>query len=536
MGRYQNRGRLHFGGVISCCFLLMFTTVLSSYSLAQTEKIIVSISNGSQDTSSLYTYDTNGTNQTALFDFSNQPKDTSGLITGVHVSSGGQYIYFSSNNNQLYTPSRYNLFQLTSNASQLHQLTPGPNSGDFSQTCSTDCGKVSGVVDKGNGEPYANAPVFLEGMDLQYSQSDGSFEFTNVPPGERWLMAYRPGDSTVFDSQAVSVAAGAPVVATLIPNTTLKSNFQNPVPYSDRLYFILSSTSVQWITPGQNTAHTVYTATGSCSGIPDIDGMDVNPIDGTVAVADYQTGCTTNAGIYTMDKDGANPTLRVDMKSDTNWCGVSDVAFSPDGTRLAVVGCYNFSTNLIIYDTSSWAILGYVTFSDSAYTIYNTSIYGFSPSGDWLLYSAYTTDPALGMLAKIKVNTDGSIDSTQNQSLVHNVPIAGATWATLSNGPTPQYTLSVQKNGTGSGKVTSNPAGIDCGQDCSQAYDENTQVVLTATADQGSAFKGWNGANCSGTGTCTVTMTSTQSVIATFDLNSSSTAVILPVILTILGE
>ena len=42
-------------------------------------------------------------------------------------------------------------------------------------------------------------------------------------------------------------------------------------------------------------------------------------------------------------------------------------------------------------------------------------------------------------------------------------------------------TLTVGKSGTGSGTVTSSPAGINCGSDCSEAYASGTSVTLTAT-------------------------------------------------------
>ena len=51
--------------------------------------------------------------------------------------------------------------------------------------------------------------------------------------------------------------------------------------------------------------------------------------------------------------------------------------------------------------------------------------------------------------------------------------------------------LSVVKQGVGSGQVTSMPAGIDCGTDCSESHPLNTSVILTATADQDSEFAGW---------------------------------------------
>ena len=82
------------------------------------------------------------------------------------------------------------------------------------------------------------------------------------------------------------------------------------------------------------------------------------------------------------------------------------------------------------------------------------------------------------------------------------------------------YTLTVSKTGTGgTGTVTSsNPTGITCGTTCSAAFASGTAVTLTATPTAGSEFAGWSGGGCSGTGTCTVTMSSAQAVTATFNL------------------
>jgi protein MpaA len=71
--------------------------------------------------------------------------------------------------------------------------------------------------------------------------------------------------------------------------------------------------------------------------------------------------------------------------------------------------------------------------------------------------------------------------------------------------------------GTGSGTVTSSPAGIDCGSTCSAVFPSGTEVSLTATPASGSTFAGWSGAGCLGTGSCQVTMSAAESVTATFD-------------------
>jgi subtilisin family serine protease len=76
--------------------------------------------------------------------------------------------------------------------------------------------------------------------------------------------------------------------------------------------------------------------------------------------------------------------------------------------------------------------------------------------------------------------------------------------------------LCVARTGTGSGSVTSSPAGIDCGSACSMTFAPGTQETLTATPAAGSTFAGWRGA-CAGTGLCTVSPMTTDSVTARFD-------------------
>ena len=56
-----------------------------------------------------------------------------------------------------------------------------------------------------------------------------------------------------------------------------------------------------------------------------------------------------------------------------------------------------------------------------------------------------------------------------------------------------EHVLTMSLLGGGTGTVTSNPGGIDCGADCSEGYAEDTQVFLTATPDDDSYFSAWTG-------------------------------------------
>ena len=77
-------------------------------------------------------------------------------------------------------------------------------------------------------------------------------------------------------------------------------------------------------------------------------------------------------------------------------------------------------------------------------------------------------------------------------------------------------TLSVSFSGTGSGRVVSTPAGIDCPGACSAGFPIPTRVELTAQADSGSVFVGWSGDPGCESGE--VPLFADTQCVATFDL------------------
>jgi phospholipase C len=82
------------------------------------------------------------------------------------------------------------------------------------------------------------------------------------------------------------------------------------------------------------------------------------------------------------------------------------------------------------------------------------------------------------------------------------------------------YQLSVTAPASGAGSITSSPAGISCPNTCTATFAKGTQVTLTETPGSKYVFGGWGGA-CSGASTCTVTMTASESVTASFNSATS---------------
>jgi uncharacterized repeat protein (TIGR01451 family) len=130
----------------------------------------------------------------------------------------------------------------------------------------------------------------------------------------------------------------------------------------------------------------------------------------------------------------------------------------------------------------------------------------------------------------IAASATGSIVNTANgilSGMADPDTDSNATTSAIPIGTT--LGLVVTRAGTGTGTVTSAPAGISCGTTCSASLLAGAPVVLTATPAPGSTFTGWSGdaAACSGAPrTCTITMSGVvaKNVTATFSPPSTSAA------------
>ena len=76
-----------------------------------------------------------------------------------------------------------------------------------------------------------------------------------------------------------------------------------------------------------------------------------------------------------------------------------------------------------------------------------------------------------------------------------------------------RYTLNLMVT---SGNVRSDYPGIDCGSDCSENYEKNSTVQLTATPESGYEFGDWSGSCLGSTNPLTITMDSDKTCWANF--------------------
>jgi hypothetical protein len=91
-----------------------------------------------------------------------------------------------------------------------------------------------------------------------------------------------------------------------------------------------------------------------------------------------------------------------------------------------------------------------------------------------------------------------------------------AVFATTSTTTEATPTLTAALAGSGSGTVISTPAGITCGGACAATFPSGQSVTLTATPASDSRFMGSIGCDADSGPTCTVTITNSRTVSASF--------------------
>jgi len=240
-----------------------------------------------------------------------------------------------------------------------------------------------------------------------------------------------------------------------------------------------------------------------------------------------------NAGTFTM----TNNTI-TDNRTGTTGGGIASAsggAYSTNVSNSIVSG--NVISGTSTADDLALVLGTIDSFTSEEYNIIgtmDTNINAFNQTGDQINIS----DPMLGPLqdnggatfTHALLPSSPALDAGDSFLTVDQRGIARPQGSDDDIGAVEgvQYTLTINKNGTSTGSVTSLPTGINCDPTCSTDFLISTVVTLTASADTNAEFMGWNGAGCAGIGSCVVTMDAAKSVTATFN---TSYKVYLPAIL-----
>ena len=334
-------------------------------------------------------------------------------------------------------------------------------------------------------EACATTPAAIQTFSLTVTKAGtGSGTVTSSPAGincgSTCSASYNSGTLVTLTATPASssIFAGwsgtgcATGVVTLNANTSCTATFQ---PQSYMLSIAKSGTGTGTIASspaGINCGSTCSASYGSGTTVT----LSAAPASGSTFAGWSGTGCSSGTVL---------------MTANVNCTATFNTALQQFTLSVAVV------KTVMTYGTGS----GTVTSSPTGINNCSTTCSAYYKSGTAV---TLTATPANG-------STFGGWTGCANGV----VTLTANTACTATFNPvTPQtYTLSILKAGTGSGIVTSSPAGINCGSACSASYNTGMAVILTATAAAGSTLAGWSGTGCTGGN---VTISANTTCTATF--------------------
>jgi len=363
---------------------------------------------------------------------------------------------------------------------------------------------VSSVADQTIGENASGTVSFSVGGDSQSSAADLNVQAVSsnptLLPGANLVLGGSGASSTLTMTPAPNqVGTGiVTLIATDSAGAFASTQFNVKVNAAGTYVINASAGSGGSISPS-GAVNVAQGATQSFS-LAANPGYSINQVfvDGQQIAANLFPN-----GVYTFSNVSAAHTISVSFVNTSVPPAVSLTSPS-NGTSYTAGSTVNLSA------TASAATGAYITsvaFYNGA-TLLGTSTSPTTSGGNTYTYAWGGVADGNYSLTAIAYDSNGASTTSLAVSIM-----AG-------------YSLTVTTNGNGYGEVFSSDGNINCGINappspdvCSEIVNAATPLVtvtLTATAANGSVFTGWSGGGCSGSGTCTLTMSAAEAVTATF--------------------
>jgi hypothetical protein len=319
-----------------------------------------------------------------------------------------------------------------------------------------------------------------------------------------YLSQYYNNKSTLLSADPVSVVAGSPttgVNATMLAGGHITGTVTDGTNPLENIEVDLYNTGGTLLTEVCTAANGTYTIDGLASGSYRVGfNASGDAACGTSNYrAQYYNGQSTFGSATPVSVTAPSTTPNVNAALSVGAQISGQVTDKSTGAGVPFI-------DVELFDSGGGFVTDVTTDSSGNYTLAGL------PDGS---YKVEFFDGA-GNYATQYYNNEPNQAAADLVQVTSTSPASGINAALVT---TVTRTLTVGSNpGSGSGTVTSSPAGISCGATCAATFNNNTLVTLTAAPAAGSVFAGWSGGGCSGASTtCNVVMSADQTVTATFN-------------------
>jgi len=375
---------------------------------------------------------------------------------------------------------------------------------------------TQGTAGSGNFNLLSNSPTIGQGANL-------SSIFTTDILGNTWTVPYGLG---AYEYGAVQSTQSTLLVTSV--NGTVTSN-PSGINCGSTCSANYDSGTAVTLTASPNSGYTFTGwSGGGCSGTGTctVTMTAATSVTATFATTAYNL-TVTKSGTGTGTVTGSDGFINCGSTCSVNYSSGTSITLTASATSGSTFsgwsggGCSGTGTCTVTM-TAATSVTATFTPVYSLTVTNSTTREGTVTGGNGLINCGSTCS------ANYQVGTSVTLTASANSGYTFTgwlgggcsgtgtctVTMTAATSVTATFATT-VYNLTVRKSGTGTGTVTGGNGLINCGSTCSVNYSSGTSVTLTASATSGSTFSGWSGA-CSGTRTCTVTMTAAKSATAAF--------------------
>lgn len=270
-----------------------------------------------------------------------------------------------------------------------------------------------------------------------------------------------------------------------------------------------------------------YTLTASTTGLGTITSSDNEitcGLNGSTCSTSYSATSTVT---FTETPDSPTSTF-VGWGGDCLSAGTSNTCTLTMSATTSISAQFNLSTT-----TLTAAVVGNGAVSSTPGTIYcdpaanpSSTCANVFTFGDNVVFYAINNNTS-STFSNWSTGPCANETSTSCSFVVDSSNMNSTITAVFNLIPSPtQDQLNVTINGTGSGNVSSTPAGIDCSTadgTCSFNFTDGTLITLTAAPDSStSTFDGWTGCPSATSTTCSFTLSATTTIMATFNATSTN--------------
>jgi Tol biopolymer transport system component len=406
----------------------------------------------------------------------------------------------------------YDIYVVNPDGTGMTNVTNTPDVSESRPSWSPDGTKIAYTVSFVDSDSWSRADIWVmngDGSNPTQLTANPDEEYMGdwSPDGSRIVYTRYTEGNVMSVQNDIFVMNADGTGQTNITNADTDENTPSWSPDGDRIVFSAVRPS-----PGEDWYRWEIVTTDPDGG-NEIQLTTANDIDGNsyedhfpswdptgemiVWMAQYDESCCGDWDVWAMNEDGSAKTNLTD--DGDYWMGYADwfPSWSPDGTEIT------FSSNR----GDGWSDTVYAMAAPTSLPVAATatSLHTTTSATELTRSSQRTTSVAAGF----PVSDDGA------RRVVSPGVVSGLSWGAEA-GSVQTATLTVTRRGTGTGRVSSVDLLINCGRDCTEAYNVGQTVKLRARPATGSTFVGWGGA-CTGTATtCTVRVDQAKSVRATF--------------------